>query len=82
MEYSCPNVREIISEDEFDPKCEYRVSTHGDIFTADTVEYEYTTHFVGKLNDPRSSWREDLKKALLKLPMGEVYDRVSEICTV
>ena len=82
LEYSCPNVREIISEDEFDPKCEYRVSTHGDIFTADTVEYEYTTHFVGKLNDPRSSWREDLKKALLKLPMGEVYDRVSEICTV
>jgi hypothetical protein len=82
LEYTCPNVREIIGENEFDPNCEYRVSTNGDIFTADKAEYEYAAHFVGELNDPRSSWTEDLKKALLNLPMGEVYDRVSEICEV
>ena len=82
LEYTCPNVREIIGENEFDPKCEYRVSTNGDIFTADTAEYEYAAHFVGELNDTRPYWANNLKKAILNLSADEVYNLVSEICAV
>jgi hypothetical protein len=82
LEYTCPNVREIIGENEFDPNCEYRVSTNGDIFTADKAEYEYAAHFVGELNDTRPYWANNLKKAILNLSADEVYNLVSEICAV
>lgn len=80
LEYECPNVREIIGEDEFDPDCEYKVSFGGEIYTNETVEYHRTTHFVGEFKDTSSNWSKWLNEALINLSANEVFNLVSELC--
>ena len=79
VEDACSNVREIISEDEFDPSCEYRLSCGNEIFTSETAEYHCTTHRAGELEDIRSYWSEKLNEELIHLSADEVYNLVSEI---
>lgn len=79
VEDACPNVREIISEDKFDPNCEYRLSWGSKIFTSETAEYHFTTHRAGELEDIRSYWSEKLNEELIHLSADEVYSLVSEI---
>lgn len=77
--YACPNVWEIISVDEFDPNCEYRLTWGSEIFTNETAEYHCTTHRIGEVEDTRSYWSKELNEAIINLSADEVYNLVSEI---